>query len=125
MITNGIDTLLARIVLKLVLLLATFVRVFRLVFLATLTFKYTRNVSIVPGVPKLDGLSFLGVILLSVRHGTSEVVDRLLHIATDGISYASVASNVLIFVHDTTMIRQLLAMPEEFVSRLEPSPETT
>lgn len=125
MITNGIDTLLARILLELILLLATVVRVFPLVFSAILIFKYTRNVSIVPGVPKLDGLSFLGFVLLSVRHGTSEVVDRLLRIATDGISYACVANNVLIFVHDTTMIRQLLAMPEEFVSRSEASPETT
>jgi hypothetical protein len=88
-----------------------------LVLLAVLVLKYTRSVVVLPEVPKLQGLSFLRVILLSITHGASEVVARLLDIATDGISYASVAGNVLVFVHDTAMIRQVLAMPEEFVTR--------
>ena len=112
-----IYTLVAHIVLKHVLLLKTAARLVPLVLLTVLMLRYTRRVSILPGVPKLEGLSFLGSILLSMTHGASGVVDRLLDIATDGISYASVAGNILVFVHDTAIIRQLLAMPEEFVTR--------
>lgn len=110
-------TLIAHIVLRHILLLETTAQLVPLVLLAVLVLRYTRSVSILPEVPKLEGLSFLGVILLSMTHGASGIVDRLLYIATDGISYAGVAGNVLVFVHDTAMIRQLLAMPEEFVSR--------
>lgn len=117
LITDGMNTLLVQIVLRLVLLLVSAARFFPFVLLTVLVLKYTRRVSVLPGVPKLEGLSFLGVILLSMRHGASEVVAKLLDIATDGISYASVAGNILVLVHDTAMIRQLLAMPEEFVSR--------
>lgn len=117
MTTDGLNTLLAQMVLRLVLFLASAARFVPLVFLVFFVHGYTRSASILSGVPKLEGLSFLGVILLSIRHGASEVVARLLDIATDGISYASVAGNVLVFVHDTAIIRQLLAMPEEFVSR--------
>jgi hypothetical protein len=117
MTTNGTNTLLAQMVLRVVLVLVSAARFVRLVFLACAVPRYTRSVSPLPGVPKLEGLSFLGVILLSMRHGASEVVARLLDIATDGISYASVAGNALVFVHDTAIVRQLLAMPEGFVSR--------
>ena len=125
MISDDMNTLLTQTVLRLVLLLLSAARFFSFVLLTVLLLKYTRGVSVLPGVPKLEGLSFLGVILLSMRHGASEVVARLLHIATDGISYASVASNVIVFVHDTAMIRQLLAMPEEFVSRYEAPQDAT
>jgi hypothetical protein len=107
----------AHIVLRHILLLTTAAQLVPLVPLAVLVLRYTRSVSILPEVPKLQGLSFLRVILLSIKHGASEVVARLLNIATDGISYASVAGNVLVFVHDTAMIRQFLAMPGEFVTR--------
>lgn len=117
MTTDGLNTLLAQMVLRLVLFLVSTARLVPLVFLVFVLHRYTRSASIYPGIPKLEGLSFLGVILLSMRHGASEVVARLLNIATDGISYVSVAGNSLVFVHDTAMIRQLLAMPEEFVSR--------
>lgn len=117
MITDGINTLLVQMALRLTISLETAIRLFLLVLLSLLMLRYARDVSILSGVPKLEGLSFLGVILLSIRHGASEVVAQLLHIATDGISYASLAGNTLVFVHDTAMIQQLLAMPEEFVSR--------
>lgn len=117
MTTNGTNTLLAQMVLRAVLVLVSAARFVHLIFLAFAVPRYIRSVSPLPGVPKLEGLSFLGVILLSMRHGASEVVARLLDIATDGISYASVAGNALVFVHDTAIVRQLLAMPEEFVSR--------
>jgi hypothetical protein len=110
-------TLIAHIVLRHILLLTTAAQLVPLVLLAILVLRYTRSVVILPEVPKLQGLSFLRVILLSITHGASEVVARLLNIATDGISYASVAGNVLVFVHDTSMIRQLLSMPEEFLTR--------
>jgi hypothetical protein len=110
-------TLIAHIVLRHILLLTTAAQLFPLVLLAVLMLRYTCSVSILPEVPKLQGLSFLRVILLSITRGASEVVARLLDIATDGISYASVAGNVLVFIHDTAMIRQVLAMPEEFVTR--------
>lgn len=119
MTTNGMNVLLAQAVLRLVLLLATAARFIPLVLLAFVILRYTRSANILPGVPKLEGLSFLGVVLLSIRHGASEVIARLLDVATDGISYASVAGNVLVFVHDAEIIRQLLAMPEQFVSRYE------
>lgn len=117
MTTNGTNKLLAQVVIRLVLLLATAARFIPLVLLAFVIIRHTRSAKILAGAPKLEGLSILGVILLSLRHGASEVVARLLDLAIDGVSYASVAGNVLVFVHDAEIIRQLLAMPEQLVSR--------
>jgi hypothetical protein len=114
-------TLIVYIVLRHGLLLEKASRLVPLVLLAVFVLRHTSSASNLPEVPSLEGLSFLRVILLSMTHRASGVVDRLLDIAIDGISCASVAGNVLVFVHNTAMIRQLLAMPEEFITRSEAS----
>ena len=110
-------TLVAHTILKHILSLETAAQSVPLVLLAVLVLRYTCSSVTLPEAPKLKGLSFLKTVLLSMIHDAPGIIDRLLDISTDGISYASVAGNVLVFVHDTAMIRQLLAMPEEYVTR--------
>jgi hypothetical protein len=112
-----VPTAFSAALLPLVSFVASATRFLPLAFIALVAYRYTRSADILPGVPKLEGLLFLGVLLLSLRYGASEVLVRLLVIATDGISYASVAGNALVFVHDPGMIRQLLTMPEGYVWR--------
>ncbi|KAF1924287.1 putative cytochrome P450 [Didymella exigua CBS 183.55] len=104
-------------VLQIVWFLAPAARFVPLALLALAVFKCTRSGNILPGVPKLAGLPFIGVLLLSMRRGVSEILVQLQNIATDGISYASMAGSALVFVHDPALIRQLLMMPEESLSR--------
>lgn len=73
--------------------------------------------STIPHVPKLRGIPILGVLPLYFRYGFSGLLSRLIMIGDHGVSYTTVAGRVLVSVHDSAMIREVLALPEDLVSR--------
>ncbi|KAI9773767.1 MAG: hypothetical protein M1839_002000 [Geoglossum umbratile] len=88
-----------------------------LMLLGFLTFKSVSSDSVLPMVPQLKGVPILGAIPMYFKHGMPYLLDKLIAIGEDGISYANVVGGVLVSVHDPAMIREVLAYPEEIASR--------
>ena len=82
-----------------------------------LTFNSVSSDHILPGVPKLKGVPFLGVMPTYFMHGMPQLLGSLIAIGDDGISYAKVVNKVLVSLHDPAMLREVLAYPEEIASR--------
>ena len=88
-----------------------------LMLLGILTFRSVSSDHVLPGVPKLKGVPFLGAMPTYFLHGMPHLLGKLVAIGNDGISYANVADKVLVSVHDPAMLREVLAYPEEIASR--------
>lgn len=88
-----------------------------LMLLGFLTFNSVSSDHILPGVPKLKGVPFLGVMPTYFMHGMPQLLGSLIAIGDDGISYAKVVNKVLVSLHDPAMLREVLAYPEEIASR--------
>ena len=73
--------------------------------------------NVAPGIPELKGMPILGVIPVYLRHGMPQLLNELIAIGEDGISYAHVVTDILVSVHDPAMVREVLAYPEEIASR--------
>lgn len=85
--------------------------------LGLVTFRSVLSEKILPGVPELKVVPFLGAMPIYLKHGMPQLLGRLIAIGEDGISYAKVVNNVLVSVHDPTMVKEVLSYPEEIASR--------
>lgn len=88
-----------------------------LMILGLVTFRSVLSEKILPGVPELKGVPFLGAMPIYLKHGMPQLLGRLIAIGEDGISYAKVVNNVLVSVHDPAMVKEVLSYPEEIASR--------
>lgn len=88
-----------------------------LMLLGFLTFKSISSDHVLPGVPQLKGVPFLGAMPTYFMHGMPQLLGNLIAIGGDGISYAKVVNKVLVSLHDPAMLREVLAYPEEIASR--------
>lgn len=75
------------------------------------------NRDVLPGVPQIKGYPIIGVLPLFLRKGASHLLSKLIQTGNQGISYASVAGNILVSVHDPTMVKEVLAFPDNVASR--------
>ena len=94
---------------------ATAVGLFML--LGFLTFKSVPSENVVLGIPELKGVPILGAMPIYLKYGVPHLLEKLIAIGHDGISYTNVVNNVLVSVHDPAMVREVLAYPEEIASR--------
>ena len=91
--------------------------VLTLTLLGCLTFKSVSSDKVLPGVPQLKGVPILGALPIYLKYGMPHLLGKLIAIGQDGISYANIANNVLVSVHDPAMVREVLAYPEDIASR--------
>lgn len=73
--------------------------------------------AVLPGIPKMKGYPIVGAIPIYFRDGMSRMLDTLTKIGEDGISYARVGNKTLVSVHDPTIVREVLTLPDEIASR--------
>ena len=88
-----------------------------LMLLSFITFKSKSLDDILSGVPEYKGIPFLGATPILLKHGMPHLLDKLIAIGEGGISYANVANNILISVHDPAMVREVLSYSTESASR--------
>ena len=81
------------------------------------TFKSVSSDHVLPGVPKLKGVPFLGAMPTYFMHGMPQLLGNLIAIGDDDISYANVVNKILVSVHDPSMLREVLAYPEQIASK--------
>ena len=85
-----------------------------LVLLGFLTFQSGSHDNL---LPELKGVPFLGAMPIYLKHGMPQLLGKITPIGDDGISYADVVNNVLVSVHDSAMVQEVLVYPEEIASR--------
>ena len=88
-----------------------------LMLLGFLTFKSVSSDDVLPGVPALKSVPILGAMPIYLKYGMPHLLGKLIAIGDNGVSYASVVNNILVSVHDPSMVREVLAYPEEIASR--------
>jgi hypothetical protein len=95
------------------------IAIFPVVLLMLLVFILVRSTfdDILPGVPELKGVPILGPIYIYLKHGMPQLLNKLIEIGDDGISYVNIFNNILVSVHDPVMVRAILTYPEEIASR--------
>lgn len=76
--------------------------------------------SVLPGVPQLKGYPIIGALPLFLGNGAVYLLSRLVQIGDQGISYATVAGNILVSVHDPAMVKEVMALPDNVASRYVP-----
>lgn len=87
-----------------------------LLFLILIIFKFTIATKALPGVPKLEG-NIISFMYIYLRRGIPELLNRLIAISNDGISYTNVAKTVVVLIHEPALVREVLNLPVEVASR--------
>ena len=88
-----------------------------LMLLGLLVFKSISFDKILSGVPEYKGVPIFGAMPILFKHGVPHLLGKLIAIGESGISYANVANNIIISVHDPAMVREVLGYPTEIASR--------
>ncbi|KAG6986587.1 hypothetical protein G7Y79_00077g099790 [Physcia stellaris] len=88
-----------------------------IMLLGFLTFKTVASEHIIPGIPELKGIPVLGAVPLYFSLGAPQLLEKLIAIGSDGISYANLVKSTLVSVHDPALVKEVLSYPEEVASR--------
>jgi hypothetical protein len=79
--------------------------------------KSTSSERTLPGVPKFKGNLLFGVLPIYFKQGAPQLIQKLINIGDDGISYATVGSQVLVSIHGPAIVREVLSFPDEIATR--------
>jgi len=74
-------------------------------------------VDVLPGVPQLQGVPLLGSTPEYFRDGMPPLIERLVTLGGEGISYAKCLNVTLVSIHDPVMMKEMLALSEHDASR--------
>jgi hypothetical protein len=88
-----------------------------LMLLGILTQRSITSEGTLSGVPKFKGYSIFGAIPIYFKQGAPQLLQGLIAIGEDGISYAKIGNEVLVSIHDPAMVREVLSFPDEVASR--------
>lgn len=88
-----------------------------IMLLGILTCKTIVFETILPGIPELKGVPFLGAVPLYLKMGAPQLLEKLMAVGAGGISYANLVQSTLISVHSPALVKEVLNYPEEIASR--------
>jgi hypothetical protein len=90
-----------------------------IVAVLTLFWAVTRflAVDVLPGVPQVCGYPLLGSTPEHFKYGMPRLMESLIAVGGEGISYAKCLNVTLVSIHNPAIVKRILALPEDDASR--------
>ena len=88
-----------------------------IMLLGILTFKMIAFETVLPGIPELKGVPFLGAVPLYFKLGAPQLLEKLVAAGPGGISYANLVKSTMISIHSPALAKEVSIYPEEIASR--------